>query len=173
MRGMPLLEDVRVVVPRRPLFIDAFDHSELFTALPWRVKIGNVWYTVPAPMLFDGASIPRIFWRVLGAPLDDLFRIGALLHDACYKGVVKAVHDQYGEVPVERDEADDLMALLNQWNGTPMWKVRAMWETLQLCGGPAWKKQHLRYRDRMEWFHWDSNEVTLQQLLDPNYGILH
>ena len=44
---------------------------------------------------YDGATIPRLFWRLIGAPSDPRFIIGALLHD------VLCQHKEY----VDRDRA--------------------------------------------------------------------
>ena len=38
-------------------------------------------FTVPKGYCFDGASIPRIFWRVIGSNTDNKFLIAALIHD--------------------------------------------------------------------------------------------
>lgn len=37
--------------------------------------------TIPKGYCYDGASIPRIFWRVIGANTDNTFLIPALIHD--------------------------------------------------------------------------------------------
>ena len=50
-----------------------------------RVKI--TYYTeecvfiIPKDYCFDGASIPRLFWRVIGAKTDNTFLIAAMIHD--------------------------------------------------------------------------------------------
>lgn len=38
-------------------------------------------FTIPKGYCYDGASIPRAFWRVVGAPTDNRFLIAALVHD--------------------------------------------------------------------------------------------
>lgn len=38
-------------------------------------------FTVPKGYCYDGASIPRLFWRVIGANTDNKFLIAALVHD--------------------------------------------------------------------------------------------
>lgn len=38
-------------------------------------------FTIPKGYCYDGASIPRIFWRIIGAPTDNHFLIAALVHD--------------------------------------------------------------------------------------------
>jgi len=38
-------------------------------------------FKVPKGYCYDGASIPRIFWRVIGSNTDNKFLIPALIHD--------------------------------------------------------------------------------------------
>ena len=38
-------------------------------------------FTIPKGYCYDGASIPRFFWRVIGAKTDNKFLISALIHD--------------------------------------------------------------------------------------------
>lgn len=38
-------------------------------------------FTIPKGFCYDGASIPRIFWRLIGANTDNSFLIPALIHD--------------------------------------------------------------------------------------------
>lgn len=38
-------------------------------------------FTIPKGYCYDGASIPRFFWRVIGANTDNRFLIAALIHD--------------------------------------------------------------------------------------------
>mgnify|MGYP002856171121 CR=1 FL=1 len=38
-------------------------------------------FAIPKGYCYDGASIPRIFWRIIGANTDNKFLIPALIHD--------------------------------------------------------------------------------------------
>ena len=38
-------------------------------------------FTIPKDYCFDGASIPRIFWRVIGSNTDNTFLVAAMVHD--------------------------------------------------------------------------------------------
>ena len=42
-------------------------------------KIYN--FSIPKGYCYDGASIPRLFWRVIGSNTDNRFLIPALVHD--------------------------------------------------------------------------------------------
>lgn len=45
-------------------------------------KKGKVYnFSIPKSYCYDGASIPRLFWRFIGAPTDNAFLIPALIHD--------------------------------------------------------------------------------------------
>ena len=41
----------------------------------------NYEFTIPKGYCYDGASIPRLFWRVIGSNTDNTFLIAALVHD--------------------------------------------------------------------------------------------
>ena len=38
-------------------------------------------FTIPKGYCYDGASIPRLFWRIIGSNTDNSFLIAALIHD--------------------------------------------------------------------------------------------
>ena len=38
-------------------------------------------FDIPKGYCYDGASVPRFFWRVIGSPTDNSFLIAALVHD--------------------------------------------------------------------------------------------
>ena len=38
-------------------------------------------FTIPKGYCYDGATIPRLFWRLIGANTDNRFLIAALVHD--------------------------------------------------------------------------------------------
>jgi hypothetical protein len=41
--------------------------------------------TIYAGFEFDGASIPRMFWWLIGSPMSQQFWAASLFHDACYR----------------------------------------------------------------------------------------
>ena len=47
-------------------------------------KKGGTTIRIPAGFVSDGASIPRIFWFIVGSPLTGKYRAGAILHDFLY-----------------------------------------------------------------------------------------
>ena len=46
-----------------------------------KIKSRSYGFTIPKGYCYDGASIPRAFWRLVGAPTDNKFLIAALVHD--------------------------------------------------------------------------------------------
>ncbi len=46
-------------------------------------KIKNRFYnfTIPEGYCFDGASVPRFFWRIIGSNTDNKFLVAAMVHD--------------------------------------------------------------------------------------------
>ena len=44
-------------------------------------KNKNYEFTVPKGYCYDGASIPRFFWRIIGSNTDNKFLVPALIHD--------------------------------------------------------------------------------------------
>lgn len=55
--------------------------TELSVTLFDKRKNKTYEFTIPKSYCYDGASIPRAFWRVVGAPTDNHFLIAALVHD--------------------------------------------------------------------------------------------
>lgn len=50
-----------------------------------RFDLAGIEYTIPAGFECDGASIPRIFWRIIGPPIDCHYIEEAILHDYLYR----------------------------------------------------------------------------------------
>ena len=46
-----------------------------------KVKDKTYNFTIPKGYCYDGASIPRLFWRIIGANTDNRFLVAALVHD--------------------------------------------------------------------------------------------
>lgn len=118
---------------------------ELILAHAWGVRVGSVIYRAPGGMETDGASIPRLWWRVFDPPTYSLLFPAAIIHDAAYGGILRATSldvDGLDWLPVERDEADELLALIGEWNGFEPWKCRAAYESVRRFGGAAWERGH-------------------------------
>ena len=55
--------------------------SGLKVELTDKKKVKTYNFTIPKGYCYDGASIPRLFWRVVGSNTDNHFLIAALVHD--------------------------------------------------------------------------------------------
>jgi hypothetical protein len=55
--------------------------KDLKVALFDNQKMDYYKFTIPKGYCYDGASIPRIFWRLIGSNTDNAFLIPALIHD--------------------------------------------------------------------------------------------
>jgi hypothetical protein len=53
---------------------------ELLNKFRFKDQTGTLW-VAPKGLISDGASIPRLFWSVVGGPLDGDYRDAAVIHD--------------------------------------------------------------------------------------------
>lgn len=86
--------------------------------------------TVPVGFSYDGASVPRFFWRVIFPPVHPKSRRAALFHDYIYRthpeGWTKA-------------EADLLFYELLLEDGVPAWRAWLAYQGVKWFGYLAWK----------------------------------
>jgi len=134
-----------VVTSHTPLrYADPLDTGDVSPELlvlsePWRLSYGLLDLTVPAGMTFDGASIPRFFWRVVGPPMRARYRPAAVAHDAAYKGVL-VVQDgagrDLGQMP--KATADLMLYDLAVWRGVSRWRAWSMLQAVRWFGKGHW-----------------------------------
>ncbi len=55
--------------------------SNLLVELKDYKKNKSYQFEIPKGYCYDGASIPRLFWRIIGSNTDNRFLIAALIHD--------------------------------------------------------------------------------------------
>ena len=91
---------------------------------------GSLHLTVEAGFVFDGASIPRVFWRLIGPPMAGKYAHASLIHDYLY------VHQKS---LITRKAADDIMLEIMQEDGVSWWKRNAIHRGVRLGGGRAWR----------------------------------
>jgi len=77
--------------------------------------------TVPAGFESDGASIPRLFWWLIGGPFSGKYRDAAVLHDYLCK------HPDY-----TRKQADDIFLEAMAELGVALWRRDLMWRAVSL-----------------------------------------
>lgn len=83
--------------------------------------------TIPKGFRFDGASIPRFFWRIMGHPLSTDTLKAALVHDFLYATEM-----------VSRKNADFLFRELMRVNRVPFLKRYLMYAAVRFFGGHVW-----------------------------------
>lgn len=79
---------VRYVLPSStPLEIESIkkypfvNKTSLKVALIDKVKEDVYYFVIPKGYCYDGATIPKFFWRIIGSNTDNSFLIPALIHD--------------------------------------------------------------------------------------------
>ena len=105
----------------------------LCVELEFNQRGGSVW-CAPVGARTDGASIPRIFWAVIGGPFEGKYRDAAVNHD--YECCVKARPWR----DVHRMFFDGMMA-----NGEDRWRANLMYFAVYHFG-PRWPKSDERSR---------------------------
>lgn len=91
------------------------------------VAHGGFYVYVKAGFVFDGASIPRFFWRVVGHPFQGLARPASLIHDALYSSHATT-----------REQADSLFYGLLTRNGVTRVKAWTLYRGVRMWGWCAW-----------------------------------
>lgn len=85
--------------------------------------------TVRAGFSFDGASIPRVFWRLIGHPFEMPLLIGATAHDALYSGEL-----------LPRADCDRIFRELMRRAGIGRIKRNAVWLAVRAAGWAVWRR---------------------------------
>ena len=166
-----MTHDCRIAEFGPPIYRDLPRTENLVLDRPYVIAVRNVCYVAPATgWPFDGASIPRLLWRVVGPPLRGMYRRGAVIHDPAYKGLLLAfridrqvdmipIRDDLRDnpkdipatllgrprLPIERAEADDLLRVISEWNGTSPIKAAIMRRAVRLFGGGVWRAEHAKW----------------------------
>ena len=87
-------------------------------------------HTVPIGFITDGASIPKIFWSLVGSPFTGLYRRAALIHDYFY-------HTQ----KVTRQYADKIFLEAMKYLKVSWLKRCLMWSAVRTNGWMPWNRQ--------------------------------
>ena len=92
-------------------------------------------YTVPIGFVTDGASIPKLFWSLVGSPFTGLYRRAALIHDYLY-----AIQT------TKRSYADKVFLECMKVLKVGWWKRRIMYMAVRTCGWRPWNKHKKRIK---------------------------
>jgi hypothetical protein len=81
--------------------------------------------TIPKGFTWDGATIPKIFWRLIGTPFDPKFLTASLIHDyLIYKG-----YD--GDIRDTRFKQELLVCGVPYWKASIMKHAVVLWRVVK------------------------------------------
>jgi hypothetical protein len=90
------------------------------------------WYVaIKASFRTDGASIPRLFWRVIGHPFQGDYLGPAVVHDALYQSEA-----------LTRAQADCLLYDLLLANGVGRCRAWTIYRAVRMFGWSAWNDRN-------------------------------
>lgn len=92
-------------------------------------SIDNISVLVRSGFLTDGASIPKIFWSIIGSPFTGEYTEAAVVHDALY-----------ASESLTRIECDKMFYELMKKHGVSYWKRTLMYIAVRIGGGSVWAK---------------------------------
>lgn len=108
---------------------------------------GNYFEILPG-FWWDGASIPRFLWTLIGSPWEEDIAPGALIHDVLY-----------GSQVFKRKISDEVMYHINVLNGMGKIKANSVYSGLRMGGSGAWNnktkeiingvRKHLKINDKL------------------------
>lgn len=84
--------------------------------------------TVKSGFTTDGASIPKIFWSIIGNPLENDLLKPAIIHDGLYT-----------LMKISRLECDKMLKDMLLFNGVSKIKAFFIYYAVRLFGGSHWK----------------------------------
>lgn len=84
-------------------------------------------WVAPVGLIFDGASIPRAMWPIIGNPLQDDYRDAAVIHDAAYQAQASS-----------REDADKAFYTAMRASGVSFIKAQTIYRAVRLFGWAAW-----------------------------------
>jgi hypothetical protein len=84
-------------------------------------------YIVKPPFIFDGASIPRIFWTLVGSPFTGSYARAAFVHDILYLTEL-----------FDRKTCDWIFLELMQEYGCGWFKRNIIWSAVKSFGWYVW-----------------------------------
>ena len=87
-------------------------------------------FTIPKDYTWDGATIPRIFWRLIGSKTDNRFLIPSLIHDVLCENHDYIENDRYFSTCVfER------LLYISGVNGFNRWMIKHSVDNFQKIAG--------------------------------------
>ncbi len=140
----PLNADVKWVTPLRlecPGTKTDPGAALMYLAEDFIVHIGWLVCVAPKGMPTDGASIPRVFWRLIGSPFTGPYRRPAVFHDAGYNGLLslRSVDGDVVDVRLTREEVDGLFLALMRAEGAGWCLRTTIHRAVRMFGWASWR----------------------------------
>ena len=109
--------------------------GNVFTVLyPYRVNYGGKSFLIPRGFESDGASVPRLFWRVVFPNSDTHATTAGICHDYIYRLQPEGW---------TRREADRMFLAMLVEHGANRWAANRAYEAVRLFGWMAWQENGL------------------------------
>lgn len=77
----------------------------------------------------DGASVPKLFWNIIGSPFTGNYTRAGIIHDALYASKI-----------LPRKQCDSIFFKIIKECGGSWLERTLMWAGVRIFGGFAWKK---------------------------------
>jgi len=121
--------------PRLTPITKAYDHDRRVNTSNFTIRVRAKLVIIRTGFLFDGASIPRAAWSIVGSPFQPEFEGPAMVHDHLYK-----THRIAGDILISRLEADKIFRELLRLNGVGLVHSQIIYRAVRLGGSFAWKR---------------------------------
>ena len=126
-----------------PVIARRLNHNRQYRiVVSYILVFGGLSVRVPSGFCFDGASIPRVLWRLFH-PMQPRFLAAALVHDWLYK--IKGVHD-WGH-DMTRKEVDLLFYHMLRTDGVSLVKAQAMYRGVRAGGWLSFRKKSAEFTE--------------------------
>jgi hypothetical protein len=104
------------------------------------VQIREMIFLAPEGMITDGASIPRLFWRLIGSPFTGKYRRAAIIHDAAYQGKLELYTDKGAKISTRLDRlsSDGLFLVLMEADGASQVLSHTIYQAVRIAGRWSW-----------------------------------
>lgn len=93
----------------------------------YKFEIDGLKYWIPSGFQWDGASVPRAFWSIIGAPSEDDFKAASLVHDWLY-----LTHQ------TNRQDADECLFQILEQCDVSLWRRRCIWLAVRGFASGHW-----------------------------------
>ena len=117
------------------------------------VMIDGFSFIIPKGFLFDGASVPRPFWSIIGSPCEPDLMFAASIHDFLYWSRI-----------VSKSKADAYIKQALLADGVGTIRANTIYQAVNWCGGHAYKTGP----DVPQGSIWAVNESEIERIIVAN-----